>query len=152
MKQATLGLFYYVKYAELCFLIIWTGLIFTSSVYLLDTLTDQSTLLGNDAQLIVLVIISLVLVVFNLLFNNLLTNLRFLAKMRCVTFGLCCYDCLNWTMCACILNKPCRDRCFTPWTIGKWIIKAGLIGYTIYLIRYQRTCYGECSWQVGEAY
>ena len=54
--------------------------------------------------------------------------------MKCVTFGLCFYDAINFVICHCFLYKPCRDRCFTPWTLAKWAIKGGLIGYTIYLV------------------
>lgn len=61
-------------------------------------------------------------------------NLRFLAKMRCVTFGICLFDVFNFIFCYCFLVKPCRDRCFSPWTLVKWVIKAGIIGYTIFLI------------------
>ena len=77
----------------------------------------------------------LVLVFFNLLYNNLVINLRFLAKVKCYTTGRCIYDFINILQCYCFLLKPCRDRCFTPWTVGKWVIKAGIIGYTIYLVR-----------------
>ena len=54
--------------------------------------------------------------------------------MRCVTFGMCLFDAFNFLFCYCFLVKPCRDRCFTPWSLGKWLIKGGVFGYTIYLI------------------
>ena len=54
--------------------------------------------------------------------------------MNCVTFGLCIFDCINFVFCYCVLLKPCRDRCFTPWTLVKWVLKAGIFGYTIYLV------------------
>ena len=31
--------------------------------------------------------------------------------------------------------KPCRDRCFTRWTIGKWVLTAALFGTTIYFVQ-----------------
>ena len=78
----------------------------------------------------------MILVLYNLFYNNLLINLRFLCKMKCYTVGLCIFDCLNIMFCYRIFFKPCRDQCcFKPLTIGKWIIKGGLIGYTIYMIR-----------------
>ena len=75
-----------------------------------------------------------VLIVFNLAFNNLLINLRFYCKMNYVTCGLCVFDCINFAQCHCCLDKPCRDRCFTPWTIVKWILKTLIIVATIVLI------------------
>lgn len=77
----------------------------------------------------------MVLILWNLFYNNLLINLRFLAKMRCVTFGMFLFDALNFLFCYCFLVKPCRDRCFTPWTIIKWLIKGGIIGTAIYYVQ-----------------
>lgn len=86
-------------------------------------------------MLFILVIATMVLVSFNLFYNNLMINLRFFAKMKCVTFGLCCFDAFNYLFCFCILKKPCKDKCISPWTIIKWIIKAGVIGTTIYFVQ-----------------
>ena len=52
---------------------------------------------------------SMVIVLFTLLHNNLLTNIRFYSKMRCVTCGLCTYDAVNYAICHCFLHKVCRD-------------------------------------------
>ena len=111
MKAATLLLYYLVKFAELTFLFSWTILILVSGIWFLNRITDQEEMDedGKDSQCLVLVPICIVLVIFNLLYNNLLINLRFLAKMRSMTFGLCIFDCVNWTTCYCILLKPCRD-------------------------------------------
>lgn len=40
MKQATLGLFYIVKYMELCFLIVWTALICASGAWFIERIRD----------------------------------------------------------------------------------------------------------------
>jgi len=130
----TLGLFYFVKWLELAFLFVWTGLLFSSAFYFIDLITEQNEIESSDLQCIIFTAISMVLVLWNLFYNNLMINLRFVAKMRCVTFGMCIFDAFNYLMCYCILRKPCRDRCFSPWTLGKWLIKGGIIGYTIYLI------------------
>ena len=134
MREATLGLFYFVKYLELTFLFVWTGLTFSSAMWFLDTIRAQEELIENDQLLIVFCIITIVLIMFNLFYNNLLINLRFYAKMQCVTCGLCLFDVINWLFCYCILAKPCRDRCVTPWTVGKWVLKAALLGTTIVLV------------------
>ena len=71
----------------------------------------------------------------NLFYNTLLINLRLLAKMRCVTFGLCIFDCANILCCFRCCKKPCQDRCcVSPWPIFKWFISCGVLGYTIMLI------------------
>ena len=148
MKECTLGLFYLVKYAELIFLIVWTGITVSSATWFIDRITSQYEMEDKDMQCVIFVSISAVLIIFNTLYNNLLTNMRFLSKMKCVTCGICCYDVLNFAMCHCILSKPCRDRCCTGWTLGKWAVKGALIGYTIFLVtdKIQRV---EDSFEVG---
>ena len=92
---------------------------------------------------ILMTIVCIVLVVFNLFYNTLLINLRFKAKMKCVTFGMCLFDAFNYLFCYCILLKPCKDKCFTPWSIIKWVIKAGVMGFTIYLVQQQKSEWEE---------
>ena len=72
-------------------------------------------------------------------YNNLLINIRFKSKMRSVTLGLCCFDAINFCFCYCFLVKPCRDRCFTPWSIIKWVLKIIIIGTTVHLIREKKS-------------
>ena len=76
----------------------------------------------------------MLLALFNLLYNNLLINLRFKAKMKSVTIGMCCFDLINFCICYCCLVKPCRDRCFQPWSLVKWALKAVIISVTVYLV------------------
>jgi len=99
--------------------------------------------------LLVFAPICIALTIFNLFYNNLMINLRFMAKMRCVTFGLCLFDCINYAFCYCFLQKPCRDKCFTPWTVGKWAIKAAIMGYTVFLVKEKRELW-EDSFEPGE--
>ena len=135
MRQATLGLIYLVKYLELAFLFAWTFLIIGSGVYFIGQVMDRQ---GDgdftDGQYVIFPIIAMIFASFNLFYNNLMINLRFMVKMSCVTFGLCCFDAFNYIFCYCFLVKPCKDNCFTAWTTFKWLIKAILIGYTIFLI------------------
>ena len=97
---------------------------------------------------IILVAVCMVLTLFNVLYNKLFTNLRFLAKINCVTFGMCTFDCFNVLICFCLLKKPCRDRCFTPWTLGKWAIKAILFGITIKAVMDKKSAW-EDDFEVG---
>ena len=138
MVQVTLAHFYFAKYTELTFLITWTVLIFCSASYFIHLITEQAVLESDDIMCIMMTAVCMVLANWNLFYNNLLINLRFLAKMYCVTFGLCIFDLLNFLCCYCCLLKPCRDRFFTLWTLIKWLIKGGIFGYTIYLIQQKK--------------
>ena len=135
MRSGTLGLFYFCKFVELIFLTIWTVLTIGSGTWLIQRIANSVDISGAETQCLVLVPICLVLTVFNLFYNNLLINLRFKCKMNCVTIGICVFDIVNYIGCYCCLLKPCRDKCFTPWTLGKWFIKAGIFGYTIYIVK-----------------
>lgn len=143
MKISTLILLYFVKYCELVFLIAWTGLIVSSGIYYIGLISDSLDGDSNNSN-IAMVMACIVLAIFNLFYNTLLYNLRFLIKIKSVTIGLCCFDCINYLFCACILQKPCRDRCFTPWSVIKWLLKAGIIGFTIYLIQKKKD-----DWEQG---
>ena len=134
MKEWTLGLLYVTKYIELLFLIILTGLVVSSGISYIVLITERP-IDSKDEMNIAMTAVCLALAAFNLFYNNLLINLRFLAKMKCVTFGLCCFDAVNYLFCYCCLVKSCKDRCFTPWSIIKWLVKAGIMGFTIYLVR-----------------
>ena len=135
MRSGTLGLFYFCKFVELIFLTIWTVLTIGSGVWLVQRIANSVDITSSEKQCLVLVPLCLLLAFFNLFYNNLLMNLRFKCKMNCVTIGTVIFDWVNFLFCYCILKKPCRDRCFTPWTLVKWFIKAALFGYTIYVVK-----------------
>ena len=103
----------------------------------------------KDTALVAMLLICCVLAVFHTLYNNLLINLRFRCKVKCHTTGICLYDVLNFIWCHCILLKPCRDRCFTRWTFGKWAVFAIIYGVTIHLVQDHRERWLG-SFQVGE--
>jgi hypothetical protein len=64
----------------------------------------------SDRTLISMVCISLGIVVLNLFYNTLLINCRFSVKMKCVTLGLCLFDCVNGLFCYCLLKKVCKNN------------------------------------------
>ena len=84
---------------------------------------------------IIAVCVSLVLIIFQLCYNTLLTNLRLFAKMKCVTFGLCLFDCTNWMICFCCVRRLCQDRLNSWFTLVKWIFYIAIIGFTIHQIQ-----------------
>lgn len=85
-------------------------------------------------QVFIFVPICLFLAVMNLAYNNLLTNIRFRCKLGCKTVGVCCYDVPNFCFGFCCLKKLCTDRCFTWPTLLKWAFKAGVFGYSLYVV------------------
>lgn len=135
LRTSTLGLFYFCKYVELIFLTIWTVLMIGSGTWLMQQVGADVDAPSQVKQLMYLIPICLVLSVFNIFYNNLLFNLRFSINLWSHTAGICLFKYVNWLFCSCVLEKPCKDRCCTPWTIVKWILKAGVFGYTIHVTR-----------------
>jgi len=74
------------------------------------------------------------LAVINVIYNNLLTNLRFKCKTVCKSCGICVYDLLNWFFGFCCLKKVCQDRCFTWGTLVKWCVHIAIFGTTIWSV------------------
>ena len=135
MRSLTLGLFYVVKTTELLLLSVLTGFIIFEAVALIEEIRANDRSYDNDMFLLALCAITIVICFYHLLYVNILINSRLYIKVKCKTFGLCTYDCINLLTCLCFLKKPCRDRCFTPWTIGKWVILGAIMGTTIGLTK-----------------
>lgn len=76
----------------------------------------------------------MILSVFNVFYNNLFVNLRFKCKTCCKCIGVCCFDVFNWLIGYCCMKKLCQDKCFSVFTIIKWLATAGIFGYTIYAV------------------
>ena len=135
MKAATLYLYYFVKYLELAITMLMTALILSSGIWLVEKIRDQVDITDEDIQLMSLVIASMYIVVMNLFFNLLLSNLRLLAKINCTTLGLCIFDCPNNLCCFKFLRYPCQNRLrdcrTTTWFMLKWLISGIMMGYTI---------------------
>ena len=131
MRTTTLNFYYFLKYMELLYLIVWTGVCGGSAIWLISAITDQTEVTDSDIHCIVSVSASVFLIAFQLFYNTLLINLRLLAKMRCVTFGLCLFDCLNWMICFCCIRKFCQDRLNSFFTLIKWILYSVVIVYAI---------------------
>ena len=135
MRSLTLGLFYLIKYTEVVCLTILSGLIINSAIWVIDDIREGNRVASGQQALLVLTCVVIAIIPFHLFYHNLLINGRFYTKMKCVTFGLCFFDCINWTFCYCCLVKPCRDRCFTTWTIAKWVVLGAIMGTTIFMVQ-----------------
>ena len=72
---------------------------------------------------------------FTVLYNNLLTNIRFKCKMSCVTLGKVTFDLVNYAILYCWLKNVCRDRFFKISSVIRWLCYTGIFAYTIYAVR-----------------
>lgn len=104
----------YIELACLFLLTIWIGKV--SLDYIYDILFFYDNPYGEDSAMHLIVAgllgVTGLLAVFNLLFNNLLMNIRFNTKMKCYTCGFCIFDVINYIQCKSCLYTLCRDRCF----------------------------------------
>jgi len=129
MREGTFLCLMICKWMELAALAALTAFMIISCVQTIIALD------GRAVYLTVLSIIACVLALLNLIFNNLLTNLRFSVK----TWSLCCgrlfYDFCNILICDCILRKLCLDRfCSVP-TALKWSFKIVFLAILIGLFK-----------------
>ena len=81
MRNGTLFLFYFVKYLELTFLFIGTSITIGSGLWLVQRILNSIDISSTEMQLLVLIPICLLIILFNLFYNNLLINIRFFCKM-----------------------------------------------------------------------
>ena len=130
MKAGTLFCLVIVKWIELIFLILLTSFLIAGCAQLCRKLD------GDAQHLKVMSIIASVLAVFNLFYNNLLTNLRYKAKNDCYSLSHIVYNVPNALFCSFLCKKPCRDRWgFTLWTPLKWLLKAAYLITLISMIK-----------------
>lgn len=54
---------------------------------------------SDDQILLILIGVGLFIAITYTFYNQLLINLRFFTKMKCVTCGLCTYDAFNYLCC-----------------------------------------------------
>ena len=135
MREGTLWLVYICKYIELIYLIVLTILLFIEGIKFMTQVEELPSPHGSiKLQVLIMVPICLFLATLNLIYNNLLTNLRFKFKLNCKTLGMCFYDCFNCAFGFCCLKKFCTDQwCGIP-TLIKWTLKAGIFGYTLWTV------------------
>jgi len=147
MRKSTLNFYIFIKYVEMLFLFLFTTLIISSGAWIIsklandsDTFEKEGTLFSTKRMLLTFTSLSLIIAIWNLFFNTLFTNLRLLAKMRCVTLGLCVFDCMNYICCYKCCKFGCQDRCSSGGcpklqTAFKWLLSAIIVGTNIYYIR-----------------
>ena len=139
MREGTLLLFYIVKFTELVLLTALTIIFSFSGVSF-----AMGVPFGRAPHLVLLSSLAILLCSFNLLHNNLLTNLRYSFKLRSYTAGLFVYDFLNYPCCINPLRRVCRDQCFTSGTIIKWLVQGAILGYLTWAVRdFKETLHDE---------
>ena len=134
MREGTLWLVYICKYLELAFLFAVTILMFITGIGFMQQVGKLKNQGAAVLQVFIFVPICLFLAVMNLVYNNLLTNIRFKCKLTCKTLGVCFYDVINGIFGFCCLKKLCTDKCFSVPTLIKWVVKAGIFGYSLYVV------------------
>lgn len=109
MREGTLWLFYISKYLELIFLIVLTILLIIEGIDLMKELEtiNESARSKKRLPVYIMLPICMVLAVFNVMYNNLLTNLRFKCKIFNKTCGICVYDAVNCCFGFCCMKKFC---------------------------------------------
>ena len=125
-KVATARLHVFLRIVELFLNLVGMGVLFGSALWLFDLMEEREKYAmavpdDDDDSVIALIIISLLLVTVYNFYNQLLVNIRFCVKMKCVTCGLCIFDGLNYLFCwpcfgkACLLNN-------SKGSIIKWLM------------------------------
>lgn len=146
-RQATLVLYSCFKFIELILQIALTGLMCGSGFWLTDKIREQTIVLDEDRTLMAMVGISLVLTIYQLFYNTLLINLRFNVKMKCVTAGLCMFDCVNFLFCYCCLKKICKNNNWI-FVLLKWVLQIGVMAFTYTLVKAKQDRWEE-EFEVG---
>ena len=154
-QKSTYNLYVLTKFVEFVWLCIGTGVVMASTLWYVQRIEDDKYYLyyngyniEEDDKSKALAIASAVLVVVNLLYNQLLINLRFRCKMSCVTIGLVFYDCINCLQCFACLKYCCIDRYIgNKFGCFKAIATLGLCIVTITDIAEKRK---RWEWEVDE--
>ena len=135
-----------MRFLELLLVTMLTSLILSSGLWLIDKIRSQNIISDEEVYVMALVVITMIMVIYNLFYNILLSNLRFAVKMRCVTFGLCIFDCTNhiccWKCCKTLCENKFTNKniCFT---ILKWGVTAIFCSITIIFIKNERSNWEE---------
>ena len=133
MRQSTFLCLVITKWIELILLITLTIFLIIGCVQLIQDLS------GRAVYLTVLSIIACVLSVFNIFYNNLLTNIRFSCKMKSKCLGRLCWDWVNPIICNCFLRPVCLDQFCTKGTAVKWTFKTVYLAILVGLIKDWKT-------------
>lgn len=129
MRLSTFLCLKLTKVFELMLLIVLTAFLIAGCVQLIEDLD------GKAIYLTVLSIIACVLALFNIFYNNLVTNVRFYCKLKNKCFSFFCWDAINPVICNCFLSNVCLDRCCSVGTAVKWVFKVSYIAVLVGLIK-----------------
>ena len=129
MRESTLVLIVLIKFAELIFLTLVTASLYPAAAQLIYQLD------GRAPHISLMALGALLIVSYHLFYNTLVTNLRFRCKLKCsYTLGKCCFDGLNYMMCACWLKKLCDEK-KQIWFVVKWLLQLGYLITLILMVR-----------------
>ena len=142
LQNATAAFIFLMKIFEVIYIITLTTLIITSGITLCDVIIEEEILEDylseeqkkRNSNILLLVRVVWFLLFWNLLYNNLLVNLRFKIKTKSVTCGMFFFDCINSVTCWFCAIKFCRDRIPSKWFVTKWLIYTIVFAPTIYFV------------------
>lgn len=133
MRSSTFLCLVLTKWLELALLVTLTIFLIIGCVQLVEDLD------GRAVYLTVLSIIACVFAVFNIFYNNLVTNFRYSFKIKNKCLGKMCWDFVNPVIGYCFLKKVCHDHFCTVGTAIKWTFKTIYIAVVVGLIKSWKT-------------
>lgn len=132
-KNFTIQLHVFLRFVELLINLIALGVMMAEALRLFDTYISD--------ELYAMLIASLFFVIMNTFYIQLLFNLRFIAKLKNVTIGLCLYDFLNFIFCKCFCENVCLNK--TKSSCVKWILMIGVSALTYHFCEEYNTSVEE---------
>ena len=115
MKQSTYVLTVLIKWCELIFVALLVITMWISAISLSVRLVSDAPYLTS------MVILACVIALYHLIYQTLLTNLRFACKKNCFSCGKCFFDLLNIIICHKCCARPCSEKKTSVWFVFKWV-------------------------------
>lgn len=134
MRKSTVSFYLFMKYVEMSLLFLLTTLIVSSGVWTINKVKNLSStddFLTDEPELVIGVLLSIIMVTFNMMYNTLLINLRFYVKTKSKTIGLCFFDCINFIICYRVCKKSCHSRLVSCQSVINWASNIAVMGFTI---------------------
>ena len=130
MHEKTYYLLLVIKVCEFVFQLILFALMQAGCQQLIRKLD------GECIYISILSVGALVIALYHIVYNNLITNLRYRFRSKCCCQDVTTFECLNYVMCYCWLRRICSDKPSMFYAI-KWSLKLVYFGVLVGLIKWQ---------------